>query len=271
MQAKNVQMLEKNTTNGDEKTLRLDIYLKDRGLGSRRALGEAIKSGHALVNGEKVLTPGFALSPNDKVVFCGKSVKKQISPLRFFRYYKPRGVLTSHHDPHGRPTVFEQIMGSLSLHHIVSVGRLDFTSEGLLLLTTHGPLARALEHPETGAERTYHVRVHGFLSDTHLDALEKGVTVNGMRYRPLHIKRLRSGKTNHWLEMTLSEGKNREIRKLMAHFGCEVNKLIRLSYGGFKLEGLSPGEVKEVSLATLRKALRPFAKTFPEALRTWLF
>jgi 23S rRNA pseudouridine2605 synthase len=165
-------------------------------------------------------------------------------PVRLFRYHKPSGLLTTHRDPQGRPTVFERLPPHLP--RVVSVGRLDLDSEGLLLLTTSGELARKLEMPARGWKRRYRVRALGRPELGALAKLAKGVTVAGMKYGPVEAKLDRQQGANAWLTMSLTDGKNREVRKLCEHLGLTVNRLIRIAYGPFQLGNLPKGEVDEV-------------------------
>lgn len=161
-------------------------------------------------------------------------------------YHKPAGLVTTAHDPEGRPTVFQNLPRSLG--RVISVGRLDLNSEGLLLLTNNGALSRQIELPKTGLPRGYRVRVRGDLTEEGLQAIENGIRVDGMQYRPIEITVEKSNwqSSNHWLHMTLHEGKNREIRKVMQAIGLQVNRLVRVSYGPFELGNLPLGKVVEI-------------------------
>ena len=173
--------------------------------------------------------------------------------IRHWRYHKPRGLLTTAKDPQGRPTVFESLPPELP--RVVSIGRLDLNSEGLLLLTNDGELARRLELPSTGWVRRYRVRVNGTVEVAHLNELRKGITVDGIKYGAVQATLDRQQGDNAWLTMSLTEGKNREIRKLCEHLGWRVNRLIRIAYGPFQLGDLEPGAVEEVTGKVLREQL----------------
>jgi 23S rRNA pseudouridine2605 synthase len=172
---------------------------------------------------------------------------------RLFMFHKPRGLMTTHADPEGRPTVFDNLPEGLP--RLISIGRLDFNTEGLLLLTNDGGLARALELPDTGWLRRYRVRAHGEVTQAQLDELKKGVEVDGVKYGSIDATLERDQGANVWLVFAIREGKNREVRNVMAHLGLEVNRLIRVSYGPFQLGELAEGQVEEVKTRVLREQL----------------
>jgi len=180
-----------------------------------------------------------------------------------WRYHKPVGLVTTHKDPHGRPTVFEALAASApGLPRVISVGRLDLNSEGLLLLTNDGTLTRALELPATGWMRRYRARAHGRTDQSRLDRLKEGLTIEGVRYGPIEarldkVKENRDGTSpaNVWITVSLTEGKNREVRKVLEHLGLKVNRLIRLSYGPFQLGTLGAGQVEEIGPRVIREQL----------------
>ncbi len=174
---------------------------------------------------------------------------------RLFRYHKPRGLVTTHADPEGRPTIFRALPKRLP--RVISVGRLDINSEGLLLLTNDGGLARALELPSTGWLRRYRVRALGRVTQEALDGLQRGITVAGIHYGPIEATLDREQGANVWLTLGLREGKNREVRKVLEQLGLQVNRLIRVAYGPFELGDLGDGDVQEVETEELRKALGP--------------
>jgi 23S rRNA pseudouridine2605 synthase len=176
-------------------------------------------------------------------------------PARLWRYYKPRGLVTTHKDPQGRPTVFQSLPPELP--RVVSVGRLDFNSEGLLLLTNDGALARHLELPATGWLRRYRVRAHGRVSQAELDALKDGVEIEGVRYGPIEATLDSVQGANTWLTVGLREGKNREVRRILSHLGLDVNRLIRISYGPFQLLDLKPGAAEPVKRRVVAEQLGP--------------
>jgi 23S rRNA pseudouridine2605 synthase len=222
------------------------------GLCSRREAEQWILAGRVKVNGVKLASPAKNVLPTDIISVDGKAMQaKQKS--RLWRYHKPRGLLTTAKDPQGRPTVFESLPKDLP--RVVSVGRLDLNSEGLLLLTNDGELARKLELPATGWIRRYRVRVNGKIEVEHLNQLRRGMTVDGIRYGPVDAGLDRQQGDNAWLTMSLTEGKNREIRKLCGAFGWQVSRLIRLSYGPFQLGHLDKGEVEEVPGKVVKEQL----------------
>ena len=232
------------------------------GLCSRRDAERWIADGRVAVNGTTLSTPAFTVTPDDKIVVDGKPLPT-VEPARLFLYHKPVGLVTTARDEKGRATVFDNL--PLRLPRVVSVGRLDLNSEGLLLLTNDGALARHLELPANAWKRRYRVRVHGKVRLADLAKLAKGVTVDGINYGRIEAildpgpAKERSA-TNTWLLVTLQEGKNREIRKVMNHLGLEVNRLIRTAYGPFELGQLPPGSVSEVPPATLRRHLASYFK-----------
>ena len=229
------------------------------GLCSRREAERWIAEGRVSVNGRVLETPAVTVSETDAIAVDGKPIAAA-EPTRLWRYHKPKGLITSHRDPQGRPTVFERLPKELP--RVVSVGRLDLNSEGLLLLTNDGELARHLEHPSTGWTRRYRVRAHGAVDPDRLKRLADGVVVDGVRYGPVDA-RLESVKgANAWLAFGLKEGKNREIRKLCAHLGLDVTRLIRIAYGPFQLGELDRGEVAVVPPRQLSSQLGKAAEQF---------
>ena len=222
------------------------------GLCSRREAEAWIAAGRVAVNGQTLASPAFNVGPRDAVVVDGEPLLAR-ERTRLFRYHKPRGLVTTARDPEGRPTVFESLPKELP--RLVSVGRLDLTSEGLLLLTNDGGLKRALELPETGWLRRYRVRANGKVTQEQLNGLKRGVTVEGVAYGPVDAKLDRAQGANVWLTVSMREGKNREIRKVLGSLGLTVNRLIRVSYGPFRLLELEAGEIEEVPTRTLREQI----------------
>jgi 23S rRNA pseudouridine2605 synthase len=222
------------------------------GLASRRDAEEWIVQGRVTVNGRVINSPALDVTENDVVTVDGKPLPPR-ERTRLFLFHKPRGLMTTHADPEGRPTVFDNLPEGLP--RLISIGRLDFNTEGLLLLTNDGGLARALELPETGWLRRYRVRAHGEVTQAQLDALKKGVEVDGVKYGAIDATLERDQGANVWLVFAIREGKNREVRNVMAHLGLEVNRLIRVSYGPFQLAELAEGEVEEVKTRVLRDQL----------------
>jgi 23S rRNA pseudouridine2605 synthase len=222
------------------------------GLASRRDSEELITQGRVTVNGRVINSPALDVTANDVVAVDGKVLPPR-ERTRLFMYHKPRGLMTTHADPEGRPTVFDNLPEGLP--RLISIGRLDFNTEGLLLLTNDGGLARALELPDTGWLRRYRVRAHGEVTQAQLDELKKGVEVDGVKYGSIDATLERDQGANVWLVFAIREGKNREVRNVMAHLGLEVNRLIRVSYGPFQLGELAEGQVEEVKTRVLREQL----------------
>jgi 23S rRNA pseudouridine2605 synthase len=222
------------------------------GLASRREAEQWIVQGRVTVNGRVINSPALDVTANDVVAVDGKPLPPR-ERTRLFMFHKPRGLMTTHADPEGRPTVFDNLPEGLP--RLISIGRLDFNTEGLLLLTNDGGLARALELPDTGWLRRYRVRAHGEVTQAQLDELKKGVEVDGVKYGPIDATLERDQGANVWLVFAIREGKNREVRNVMAHLGLEVNRLIRVSYGPFQLGELAEGEVEEIKTRVLREQL----------------
>ena len=231
---------------------RVAKFMARSGVCSRRDAEELIKQKLVTVNGEIIDTPAFNVDGSEKILLDGEKLPA-IEQTRLWLYHKPAGLLTTHKDTESRATVFEHLPAGLP--RVISVGRLDLNSEGLLLLTNNGELSRKLELPENGWSRRYKVRVHGFVNKNKLADLSKGVTVDGVNYGPVKAELESQNGTNSWLVVTLNEGKNREIRKLMKYIGLEVARLIRLSYGPFQLGSLKKGEVREIPQKVLKEQL----------------
>ena len=223
--------------------MRIAKAMARAGLCSRRDAERWIAEGRVTVNGERLASPARDIAPDDVVTVDGKPLPG-IEPLRLWRYYKPRGLVTTHRDPEGRPTVFEKMPEEMP--RVISVGRLDFNTEGLLLLTTDGALARHLELPSTGWLRRYRVRAHGTVTQADLDRLKDGIEVEGVRYGPIEATLDRVQGANVWLVIGLREGKNREVRKVLGTLNLDVNRLIRISFGPFQLLDLNPGDIEPV-------------------------
>lgn len=232
--------------------MRIAKAMAHAGLCSRRDAENWIAAGRVAVNGKILTTPACVVSPSDDVAVDGSPLPvPQVA--RLWRYNKPKGLVTSHKDPQGRPTVFAALPDDLP--RVVSVGRLDFNTEGLLLLTSDGSLARHLELPSTGWVRRYRVRAYGRVSQDALDRLKTGLTVDGVRYGPVEAKIERTQGSNVWLTIGLREGKNREVKRIAEHLGLTVNRLIRVSFGPFALGELTPGAVDEVKRKVLIEQL----------------
>ncbi|MEO1222883.1 MAG: pseudouridine synthase [Pseudomonadota bacterium] len=236
---------------------RLAKVMARAGLCSRRDAERWIADGRVMVNGETVTTPVTLITARDRVLVDGRPLP-EAEQSRLWRYHKPTGLVTTARDPEGRPTVFAQLPAELP--RVVSIGRLDLNSEGLLLLTNDGALARHLELPSTGWPRRYRVRAHGRVDPKRLAALKRGLTVEGVRYGPIDAALERQQGANAWLTMSLQEGKNREVRKVLEAIDLTVNRLIRVSYGPFHLGNLVRGAVEEIKASVLRDQLGGFLR-----------
>jgi 23S rRNA pseudouridine2605 synthase len=228
-----------DTPEGD----RIAKVLARAGICSRREAERLILEGRVSVDGAVLTTPAFKVPEGARITVDGKPVKEP-ERARLWRYHKPKGLVTTHKDEKGRPTVFDNLPPGLP--RVISVGRLDYNSEGLLLLTNDGELARRLELPAHGWLRRYRVRVFGKLMQEDLDQLAKGIEIAGVKYGPVEAKLDRRQGGNAWATIALKEGKNREVRRVLEALGLKVNRLIRIGYGPFELGTLAPGEVEEV-------------------------
>ena len=222
------------------------------GLCSRREAERLIAAGRVALAGRTVSDPAINVGIECPITVDGAPLP-DAAPTRLWRYHKPPGLITSHGDPQGRPTVFEKVADRLG--YVISVGRLDFNSEGLLLLTNDGALAHALEHPGRGWLRRYRVRVHGTPQESGLAALAAGVTVGGVRYGPIEARLDRQNRRNAWLTVSLAEGRKREVRIVLKHLGLTVSRLIRTAYGPFQLGGLARGNIAPVPARVPRDQL----------------
>jgi 23S rRNA pseudouridine2605 synthase len=220
------------------------------GLCSRRDAERLIAAGRVAVDGAVLTSPAVTVTAGNVVTVDGERLPSA-EPARLFRYHKPAGLLTAARDPEGRPTIYDRLPKGLP--RLMPIGRLDLASEGLLLLTNDGGLKRRLELPATGWVRRYRVRVHGEVDEAKLRALVRGITIDGFAYGPIEARLDRVQGSNAWLTVALREGKNREIRRVLEHFGWPVGRLIRLSFGPFQLGRLRSGQVDEVSGKVLRE------------------
>jgi 23S rRNA pseudouridine2605 synthase len=222
------------------------------GLASRREAEAWIAAGRVAVNGAKIASPALNVTRADKIMIDGKPLPGA-ERTRLFLYNKPRGLVTTSSDPQGRPTIFGALPKDLP--RLISIGRLDLSTEGLLLLTNDGGLARALELPATGWLRRYRVRAHGKVTQAQLDELRDGITIDGIHYGPIEAVLEREQPSNVWIVFAIREGKNREVRNVLRHLGLQVARLIRVSFGPFQLGELAEGEVAEVPTRILRDQL----------------
>ncbi len=222
---------------------RIAKWLARAGVCSRRDAERMIEEGRVKLNGKVLATPAVKVTAKDKVLVDGKPVA-QAEGTRLWRYHKPAGLVTTHRDPQGRNTVFEHLPDGMP--RVISIGRLDLTSEGLLLLTNDGALARKLELPSNGWVRRYRARAYGVIGQGELDQLKDGVTIEGVRYGRIEAKLERQQGANAWISVSIAEGKNREVRRVLEALGLKVNRLIRVAYGPFQLGLLKPGMVEEV-------------------------
>jgi 23S rRNA pseudouridine2605 synthase len=235
-----------------ERGERIAKWLARAGVASRRDVEKMLSEGRIKLNGKLLDHPASFVTPGDVVQVNGKVIEAP-ARTRLFRYHKPEGLMTTHKDPEGRPTVFEKLPPGLP--RLISIGRLDLNSEGLLLLTNDGALARLLERPETGWLRRYRVRVNGYVDEKALAAPSHGVTVEGERYGPIDAGLDSRKGDNAWLSIGLREGRNREVRRVMAHLNLQTSRLIRIAYGPFQLGLLPRGSVEEVPAKILREQL----------------
>jgi 23S rRNA pseudouridine2605 synthase len=245
------------TPDGD----RIAKVIARAGICSRREAEKLIAEGRVTVNGKVISSPALNVTGREKITVDGKDLPAQ-EPARLWRYYKEPGLVTTARDPEGRPTVFDKLPGNMP--RVVSVGRLDVNTEGLLLLTNDGELARLLELPSTGWTRRYRVRAFGAVTQADLDRLKDGITVEGVRYGSIEATLDKVQGSNVWLTLGLKEGKNREVKRVLGALGLRVNRLIRLSFGPFQIGDLQPGEVKQVPNRVLMDQLGAHAAQFEQ-------
>ena len=232
----------------EEGPQRIAKLLARAGVASRRDVERMIAEGRIALNGEKLATPATLLESLDGVTVDGKPVRPAAA-TRLFRFYKPQGTITAARDPRGRATIYDKLPPGLP--RVMPVGRLDFMTEGLLLLTNDGELKRKLELPSTAVVRQYRARAFGHVTQAQLDRLAEGITIEGIHYGSIIANLERRTSRNFWIELSLTEGKNREVRRVLAHLGLQVSRLIRTAYGPLTLQGLEPGDADEVQQAKL--------------------
>jgi len=231
---------------------RIAKYLARAGVASRRDAEKLLTDRVVKLNGETITHPATFVKPGDTILVRGQPVAEP-QRTRLWRFHKPEGLVTTHRDPEGRTTVFEKLPPFMP--RVVSVGRLDLNSEGLLLLTNDGALARKLELPANGWIRRYRVRIFGSPEQKQLDELAKGITIEGVHYKGIEAALDSRKGDNSWITVSLQEGRNREIRRVMSHLGWNVSRLIRVAYGPFQLGKLERGMVDEVSQKVLKEQI----------------
>lgn len=234
-------------------TDRISKYIAKCGICSRRDAEKLVLEGRIKKNGELIFNLATQIADDDIVTLDNKALSLP-EQIRAWIYHKPAGLITTNKDPAGRPTIFDNLPKNLP--RIVTVGRLDINSEGLLILTNSGELARKMELPSNKLVRKYRVRAYGSLDMDRLKKAEKGVVIEGMRYNIHHIEYETTTGNNHWINISLTEGKNREVRRVLEHYALKVNRLIRVSYGPFELGAIKSGEVKEISSKLIDEMLK---------------
>lgn len=241
----------------ESKGERIAKVMARAGLCSRRDAEKWIEAGRVKVNGKVLTSPALAVTPADTIEVDGEKLK-EAEKTRLFLFHKPEGLVTTNRDEKGRKTIFDALPKEIG--RVVTVGRLDLNTEGLLLLTNDGELSRYLELPATGWVRKYRVRAHGRVSQERLDKLKDGMKYEGVKYGPIDAKLESSQGSNTWIEVSLTEGKNREVRNVMEALGLQVNRLIRLSYGPFQLGQMPKGAVLEIKHQQLRDQIKGYFK-----------
>lgn len=243
------------TTEKTKEGERIAKRLARAGIASRRDAEKIITAGRVTVDGETITSPALNVTDKNRITVDGKPLNEP-EKTRVWRLHKPPNTITTARDPKGRRTVFEQLPPDMP--RVISIGRLDFTTEGLLLLTNDGEFARHLELPKNAWLRHYRVRVHGGVDPQKLAALEKGIVISGIHYEPIKAVMEKQQGSNAWIDVSIREGKNREIRKVMEHLGLDVTRLIRVAFGPFQLGKLERGKVEEVPQRVLQTQMGKF-------------
>lgn len=223
--------------------MRIAKFIADNGICSRRQAERLIEQGVVTIDGQTITSPAINVDEKNTITVDGKTLKHS-NAAQLWVYYKPLGLITTHDDPQGRTTIFETLAGKLP--RVISVGRLDINSEGILLLTNSGDLARYYEAPANKIERVYRVRSYGRMKE--LNFYNQEIVIEKIKYNIKSIKLISKTGANSWYEVILTEGKNREVRRIFEHFGFEINRLIRTNFGAYSLDNLKPGEFREVKV-----------------------
>jgi len=247
---------------------RIAKLLARAGIASRREVERMIAAGRVKLNQQVVTTPATVLKSLKGVSVDDQPVKAA-APTRLFAFHKPAGLITAERDPAGRPTIYTALRNALPIDagRVMPVGRLDFNTEGLLLLTNDGAIKRAMELPATGLVRTYRARTFGEITQARLEELIEGITIEGVRYGKIDANLERSTGRNQWIEITITEGRNREVRRVLEHLGLEVSRLLRTAYGPFELLDLRRGQVVEIRQVEVERFRRALLRTNPAAAR----
>ncbi len=258
-----------NSPVSDRTGERIAKLLARAGIASRREVERMIADGRVKLHGEVLTTPATVL-PNLKGVTVDDKPVKAPEPPRLFVFHKPAGLITAERDPAGRPTIYTALRNALptGTGRVMPVGRLDYNTEGLLLLTNDGELKRAMELPATGLPRTYRARTFGSITQAQLEELIEGITIDGIRYGRIDANMERSTGRNQWIEVTITEGKNREVRRVLEHLGLEVSRLIRTAYGPFELLDLPRGQAVELRQIEVERFIKGLRGMKPVAART---
>ena len=232
--------------------MRLNKYIAHTGYCSRRAADKLIKNGDVSINDEGITDFNFIVNKNDKVLV--NRIKLSLPKVGIWLYHKPPGLITSKKDTNGRQTVFENL--PKNVRYLISIGRLDFNTEGLLLMTNNGDLAQFMTHPKNNIPRRYEIKAFGNINESKFKLVGNGVTINHIKYKPVTIKTIISTGNNHWFSLILTEGKNREVRNIFNFLELKIDRLIRTEYGVFQLKNLQPNNIIKASAVNVEKYMR---------------